>query len=89
MKDIGDVRSSSTAGKKGSNYRRQKIVQSAKGLITITTPPTGFASMIEGLQLGITVNSAVNGSQFIIGWGEGQRPRSAGGKASVHDRLGG
>jgi hypothetical protein len=35
------------------------------------------------------VNSAVNGSQFIIGWGEGQRPRSAGGKASVHDRLGG
>jgi hypothetical protein len=71
MKDIRDVRSSSTAGRKESSCRRQKIVQNATGLTTIVALPRGFASMIEGLWLGITVNSAINESQFINGWGAG------------------
>jgi hypothetical protein len=67
VKDIGDVHSSSTAGKKESNCRRQKIVQSAMGPTTIAAPPRGFASMTEVLQPGITVNSVMNGSQLING----------------------
>jgi hypothetical protein len=70
MKDIVDVCSSSTVGKKGSSYQRQKIVQSARRLITIIAHPKGFASTTEGLELVITANSAINESQFINGWGE-------------------
>jgi hypothetical protein len=66
MKDIGDVRSSSTIGKKGS---WQKTIQSATGLTIIVAHPKGFALMIEDLRSGITVNSTINGSQSIIGWG--------------------
>jgi hypothetical protein len=67
MKDIGDVRSSSIVGRKESNYRQWKIVQSATRLITIAAHPRGFASMTEGLRLWITMNSTTNGSQFING----------------------
>jgi hypothetical protein len=69
MKDIGDVCSSSTAGKKGSSYQRQKTVQNATGLTIITTHLKGFALMIEDLQPRITVDSTINGSRFTIGWG--------------------
>jgi hypothetical protein len=65
MKDTRDVCSSSTVGKKESNYRRHKIVQSAMGPTTITVHPKGFASMIKGLQLEITVNTAINESWII------------------------
>jgi hypothetical protein len=34
---------------------------------TIATHPKGFALMIEDLQLGITMNSAINWSQSTIG----------------------
>jgi hypothetical protein len=40
------------------------------GLTIIATHPKGFALMIEDLQLRITVNLTINGSQFMIGWGE-------------------
>jgi hypothetical protein len=70
MRDIGDVRSSSTAGKKGSSYRRQKIVQNAIGLTTTAAHRKGFALTIEDLQPEITVNSTINGSQSTIGWGQ-------------------
>jgi hypothetical protein len=49
MKDIGNVRSSSTVGKKESNYRGQRIVQSATEPTTIAAHPREFASMIENL----------------------------------------
>jgi hypothetical protein len=62
MKDIGDVRSSSTARKKGSNYLRQKTVQSAMEFTTIATHLKEFALMTKDFQLGITVSSAINGS---------------------------
>jgi hypothetical protein len=39
MKDIGHVCSSSTAGKKGSSCRQQKIIQSATGLTIVATHP--------------------------------------------------
>jgi hypothetical protein len=67
MKDIGDVRSSKTTGKKGPNCQRQKIVQNAMEPATIVTHPKGLALMIEDLQLGITVSSAINVSQSTIG----------------------
>jgi hypothetical protein len=70
-KDIRDVSFSSTAGKKGSSYRWQKIVQNAIGLTIIATHPKGFALMTEDLQPEITVNSTIYGSQFMIGWGQG------------------
>jgi hypothetical protein len=47
MKDIGDVRSSSAVGKKGSNYRRQKTVQSAMGLTIVVTHLKGLALMMK------------------------------------------
>jgi hypothetical protein len=49
MKDIGDVHSSSTVGRKESNCRWQKIVQSAMEPTTMAAHPKGFASMIGGL----------------------------------------
>jgi hypothetical protein len=49
IKDIEDVCSSSTAGKKGSNCQWQKIVQNAMEPTTIATHPKGFALMIEDL----------------------------------------
>jgi hypothetical protein len=39
------------------------------GLIIIATHPKGFPLMTEDLQPEITVNSVINGSQFMIGWG--------------------
>jgi hypothetical protein len=45
------------------------------GLTTTAAHLREFASMTEDLQLEITMNSTINGSQSIIGWG----------KASVHD----
>jgi hypothetical protein len=39
------------------------------GLITIATHLKGFSSKTDGLQLGITMNSIINGSKFINGWG--------------------
>jgi hypothetical protein len=62
MKDIGDVRSSSTAGKKGSSYQWQKTVQNATGLTIIATHPKGVALMIEDLQPRITVDLTINRS---------------------------
>jgi hypothetical protein len=60
------------------------------GLITIAAHLRGFASATEGLQLGITVNSIINGSQFINGWGgKANIYDRLRGMASVHDRLGG
>jgi hypothetical protein len=47
----------------------EKDFQSATGLVTITAPPRRFASMTEGLQSWITVNSIINRSKFINGWG--------------------
>jgi hypothetical protein len=45
--------------------------------------------MTEDLQPKITMDLTINKSRFKIGWGgQGQRPRSAGGKANIHDRLG-
>jgi hypothetical protein len=78
MRDIGDVRSSSTTGKKGSSYQWLRIVQNAMGLTTTAAHLRGYASTTEDLQLEVTVSSVINGSQFTIGWG----------KASVHDQLG-
>jgi hypothetical protein len=52
-----------------------RIVQSSMGLTTTAAHLREFASMTEDLQLEITMNSTINGSQSIIGWG----------KASVHD----
>jgi hypothetical protein len=82
MNDIGDVHSSSTAGKKGSSCRQQKIVQSAMGLTIIATHPKGFALMTGYLQPEITVNSTISRCQSTIGrgakpastinWGQGQ-----------------
>jgi hypothetical protein len=69
MRDIRDVHSSSIARKKGLSCQQQRIVQSAKGLTTTIAHLRGFASMIEDIQLGITVNSVINGSQFTIRWG--------------------
>jgi hypothetical protein len=89
MKDIGDVHSSSTAGKKGSSYRRHKTVQSVTGLTIMATHPKGFALMTEDLRPRTTVDSTINGLDSRLAGGQSQRPRSAGGKASVHDRLGG
>jgi hypothetical protein len=39
------------------------------GLTIIVAHPKGFALMTEDLRSVITVNSAINGSQSIIGWG--------------------
>jgi hypothetical protein len=39
------------------------------GLTTIATHPKGFALMTKNLQLEITVNSTINGSQSTIDWG--------------------
>jgi hypothetical protein len=50
------------------------------GLTTTTTHLKEFALTTEDLQLEITVSSAIDGSQSTIGWGQSQRPRSAGGK---------
>jgi hypothetical protein len=44
------------------------------GLTIIATHLREFASMTEDLQPRITVNSAINGSQSMIGWGA--RPAS-------------
>jgi hypothetical protein len=88
MKDIEDVRSSSTVGKKRSSCRRQKTVQSATGLTTMAIHPKGFALMTEDLQPRIIVDSTINGSRFMISWGA--KPVSTiswEGKARVHDRL--
>jgi hypothetical protein len=88
-KDIRDVCSSSTAGKKRSNYQQQKIVHSAMGLIVIATHPKEFALMSEDLQPEITVNSTINGSESTIGWGAKQASTIGwGGKAGIHDWLG-
>jgi hypothetical protein len=54
----------------------------------MATHPKGFALMTEDLQPRIAVDLTINGSRFIIVWGESQRPRSVRGKANVHDRLG-
>jgi hypothetical protein len=69
MKDIGDVCSSSTVGKKGSSCQQQKTVQIATRLTIITTRRKGFALMTEDLQPEITMDSTINGSHFTIGWG--------------------
>jgi hypothetical protein len=55
MRDIEDVHSKSTAGKKESSCRRQKIVQNATRLTIIATHLKGFALMTEDLQQEITV----------------------------------
>jgi hypothetical protein len=89
MKDIGDVRSSSTVGKKGSSYQQQRIVQNAMGLTTTTTHLREFASMAEDLQPGITMNSTIYRSKSTIGWGTRPASTIGWGKASVHDWLGG
>jgi hypothetical protein len=70
-RDIGDVHSSSTAEKKGSSYQQWRIIQSALGHTTTTTHLREFASMTHDLQLEITMNLAINGSPFMIGWGQG------------------
>jgi hypothetical protein len=46
----------------------------------MATHPKGFALMPEDLQPRITMDSIINGFQFTIGWGQGQRPQSAGGQ---------
>jgi hypothetical protein len=74
MKDIGDVRSSRTAGEKGSSCRRQKTVQIATRLTIIATHPKELALMTEYLQPRITVDLTINESRFTIGWGA--RPAS-------------
>jgi hypothetical protein len=66
MKGIGDVLSSSTAGKKGSSCRQQKTVQSATWLTIMATHPKGFALMTDDLQPRITMDLTINGSQFTI-----------------------
>jgi hypothetical protein len=53
----------------------------------MATHPKGFALMTEDLQARITVDSTINGSRFMIGWGakpaftigwgQGQRSGSA------------
>jgi hypothetical protein len=35
----------------------------------MATHPKGFALMTEDLQARITVDSTINGSRFMIGWG--------------------
>jgi hypothetical protein len=60
MKGIGDVRSSSTIGKRGSSRRRQKTIQSATGFTIMATHSKGFALMTEDLQPRITVDSIIN-----------------------------
>jgi hypothetical protein len=60
MKDIGDVRSSSIARKKGSSCQQQKTVRSATRLTIIATHSKGFALMTEYLQPRIIVNSTIN-----------------------------
>jgi hypothetical protein len=42
MKDIGDVRSSSTVGNKGSSCQQQKTFQSATGITVMATNPKGL-----------------------------------------------
>jgi hypothetical protein len=69
MRDTGDVYSSSTARKKGSNYQQQKTVQSATGLTIMAIQPKGYALMTEDLQPRIIVDLTTNGSWFTIGWG--------------------
>jgi hypothetical protein len=69
MKDIGDVRFSSSAGKKGSSGRQQKTVQSATRLTIIATRPKELALMTEYLQPRITVDLTINESRFTIDWG--------------------
>jgi hypothetical protein len=77
MKDIGDVRSSSTARKKGSSCRQQKTIQSAMGLTIMATHPKGFALMTEYPQPRITMDSIIKRSRFTISWGQGQCSWSA------------
>jgi hypothetical protein len=55
----------------------------------MATHPKGFALMTEDLRPRTTVDSTINGLGSRLAGGQSQRPRSAGGKASVHDRLGG
>jgi hypothetical protein len=69
MNDIGDVRSLSIAGKKGSSYQWQKTVRSATELTIITTHPKGLAFMTGDLQSNITMDLTINRSRFTIGWG--------------------
>jgi hypothetical protein len=66
MKDNGDVRSSSTVGRKGSSYQRQRTVQNAMEHTTIATHPKRFALIAEELQSGIIVNLVINGSRSMI-----------------------
>jgi hypothetical protein len=68
-RDIENVSYSSTAWKKGTSCRRQRIVQNATRLTTTTAHLREFTSTIEDLPPGITVNSLINGSQSMIGWG--------------------
>jgi hypothetical protein len=67
MRDIGDVRSKSIAGKKGPSYQQQILIHNAMGLTTTATHLREFALMIEDMQLVITVSSAIHRSQSIIG----------------------
>jgi hypothetical protein len=62
MRDTGDVRYSSIAGKKGSRYQQQRIIQSAMRLTTTAAHLREFALMTEDLQLEITMNTTINRS---------------------------
>jgi hypothetical protein len=82
MKDIGDVRSSSTAGKNGSSYQRQKTIQSAMGLTIIATVTRPAANDHRGFDnQQVSVHDRLGGKASVHD--------RLGGKASVHDRLGG
>jgi hypothetical protein len=61
MKDVGDVCSSSTVGRKESHCQWRKIVQNATEPTTMETHPRGFASKEKHMTV-VTVNSIINRS---------------------------